>query len=498
MPQEFEGLSNHGFLHESGRPDRILLFLLLVGILAFSFYPSRVQVQPLSLELKAEPLSGTAPFRVVIAAEISTNLGNDLSVQWRIGDQIQSQTGRVFTHVLTEPGVIPVLATLKGRQGSEITRSLFIRVHPSASSQKTLKSELDLATKPVKPRTRIPGSGTWDLEHFQIGKRRFLATANHENGLTNKVASRIFELVGDHLELVQEIPCVGATDIEVFSIGFKKLLAIANEGQKFSTVYSWNGAKFEPMQHLKSQAARDLEPFRIGSDHFLAVANHHDGFSPVTNSTLYRWGQDGFQPFQFLPTQGAMAFQYMKSTNGQFLVVANYSDGSTHRVDSMVFSWNGVKFEPYQALRGTGTQMLDTFSSGSENFLVVGNRYGNPNAQGLQIYRSGEEKFSLVDSMEFTNLSRVKTLKHGKQIYIAVGSSNPLNRFSLLLQWRPPGIHTVSRFSGIPLDAIDSFHQEDITYVATASSNTLSFTNTLKSGVYPLSVLLPPQERNQL
>lgn len=95
----------------------------------------------------------------------------------------------------------------------------------------------------VEEQATIATNGAYDWEHFQIGTDHYLAVANHFDGSTFHLASKI---------------------------------------------YRWDGAAFVDAQPIPTSGVYDWEHFQIGTDHYLAVANYRDDSTYDVASKLYR------------------------------------------------------------------------------------------------------------------------------------------------------------------------------------------------------------------
>jgi hypothetical protein len=124
------------------------------------------------------------------------------------------------------------------------------------------------------PSTRlqeIDTSGANDWEAFRVGSTPFLAVANHNNGETWNIKSRIyiFNPATRRFDLFQEIDTVGAADLEGFVIGNTTYLAIAHtyNDQTWnvkSRIFTFGARRrFEVMQELDTAAASHWESFVI-------------------------------------------------------------------------------------------------------------------------------------------------------------------------------------------------------------------------------------------
>merc|ERR1711924_239056 len=103
------------------------------------------------------------------------------------------------------------------------------------------------------------------------------------------------------------ISTTDARDWESFEISGEQYLAVANaDGNIYSKVYKWNGARFVEFQSIPTRGARSWESFEISGEHYLAVANTRDGSGSYnTDSKIYKWNGTRFDEFQSIATNSA-------------------------------------------------------------------------------------------------------------------------------------------------------------------------------------------------
>eukprot|EP01116_Phalansterium_solitarium_P021908 TRINITY_DN7032_c0_g1_i1.p1 TRINITY_DN7032_c0_g1~~TRINITY_DN7032_c0_g1_i1.p1 ORF type:complete len:513 (-),score=232.72 TRINITY_DN7032_c0_g1_i1:188-1726(-) len=224
---------------------------------------------------------------------------------------------------------------------------------------------------------RIPTQDAFDAEFFKIGEQSYLAIANHFNGKSYQISSKIYKWDGAGFREHQALSTNGASSFAAFSIGDKHFLAVAHafDGsscQTDSKIMKFNGDKFEVVQSLPTSCAFDFEYFTIDGAHYLAVANCNNGTSYLVNSKLYRFDGDKFNEHQLIPTSGAFHWESFKIGVENFLVVANCNDGNSTAVVSNVYKWQGVSFVEAQSnLLTVSAMAFEYFEIGSNAFLAA-------------------------------------------------------------------------------------------------------------------------------
>ncbi len=230
----------------------------------------------------------------------------------------------------------------------------------------------------VVEQAAIPTQGGQDWEHFQIGTEHYLAVANHYNGSTHNLASKIYRWNGAGFVEMQSIATQGALDWEHFMIGTDHYLAVANElnGTSFniaSKVYRWNGTAFVEAQSIITQGAVSWEHFVIGAEHYLAVANYYNGNTTNIVSKVYRWNGTAFAEIQSIPTQGAYDWEHFQIGADHYLALANHSNDATRNIASKVYRWNGTVFVEAQSIPTQGAVHWEHFQIEADHYLALAN-----------------------------------------------------------------------------------------------------------------------------
>uniref|UniRef100_A0A8C0JAD0 Thrombospondin type laminin G domain and EAR repeats n=1 Tax=Chelonoidis abingdonii TaxID=106734 RepID=A0A8C0JAD0_CHEAB len=235
--------------------------------------------------------------------------------------------------------------------------------------------------------------------YFTIGKKAFLAVANHREG-----TSPLFFLavLGDNhninsviyrwnprtglFEANQTIPTSGAYDWEFFTVGPYSFLVVANTFNGTSTkidshIYIWLGGSFQLFQSILTFGAADWEVFHIGDRIFLAVANSHSYDSGTVmpnnyyaiNSSIYELNITAqmFVKFQDLLTYSALDWEFFSVGEDYFLVVANSFDGFTFSVNSIIYRWQGYEgFVAVHRLPTFGCRDWEAFHTTAGSYLM--------------------------------------------------------------------------------------------------------------------------------
>merc|ERR1719171_194458 len=130
----------------------------------------------------------------------------------------------------------------------------------------------------------------------------------------------IYKWVEDAFEHVQSITggggqlgaCGGCGGLQYFEIGQRKFLASAVYAHydTNSEVWMWDGSPFEKVKNIALTGATDLAAFSIGDRHFLAFACWRKGYSASDyelNSEIWEWdaSSNDFEMIQLIPTSGA-------------------------------------------------------------------------------------------------------------------------------------------------------------------------------------------------
>lgn len=204
---------------------------------------------------------------------------------------------------------------------------------------------------------RLPVPGGEDAEFFRIGERAFLATASLRTGAgpySLDAHSAIFELAGGHFEVLQRVPTSAAKQWTHFTFDGRHFLALAqgvtHPGEAKpahpaeSTIFEWDGARFEPLQTVRSAWGYNWAFFTLDSEKLLAYADH------AVPSQLLRWNGQTFEPFQELEGGSGRAFCFFRAGGEAWLAFARLHE------DTVLLRWSAAerRFVPHQVLGGPG------------------------------------------------------------------------------------------------------------------------------------------------
>ena len=144
----------------------------------------------------------------------------------------------------------------------------------------------------------IPTNGALIWTSFSMDGIQYLAVANYHNGLSHNVNSKVYrwdDATSSFLDF-QSIPTNGALGWTSFSMDGIQYLAVANHYNGLSKnvnskVYRWDDAtsSFLEFQSIPTNGARGWTSFSMDGIQYLAVANHYNGLSNNVNSKVYRW-----------------------------------------------------------------------------------------------------------------------------------------------------------------------------------------------------------------
>ncbi|KAF4465034.1 eptp domain containing [Fusarium albosuccineum] len=216
----------------------------------------------------------------------------------------------------------------------------------------------------------VPGGE--DAEFFTIDDRIFLATASMRSGsdpsYNMDVESCIFEWDGKKMNEFQCIPTFGAKQWRSFDIDGHHFLALAQGlvmpgieptlSMTNSTIFQWNGDKFESFQTVPSQMGYNWLHFSLDGRNFLAYADH------IESSYILEWEDGQFVHFQTLDGANGRAFCFFQHNDRPFLAFARIAS------DSVVYKWDGKTFQQYQTLEGAGGREFTVIEEENAMFLV--------------------------------------------------------------------------------------------------------------------------------
>ncbi|GAB3155218.1 hypothetical protein GCM10027258_59910 [Amycolatopsis stemonae] len=273
----------------------------------------------------------------------------------------------------------------------------------------------------------LPAPGGEDAEFFRIGDRAFLAVASIRHGTGPYefgVDSSIFEWNGDRFEPFQAIPGYAAKQWKHFELDGRHFLALAQgvvlPGQEEenlpSRIYRWNGTTFEHFQDVDSRWAYNWHAFSVDGYRFLAHADH------LCPSVLYRWTGAKFEPHQQLAPSHGRAFAHFTHQGAVYLLVARLQD------DSVLLRWDGSRFVEHQILAGPGAREFAVIESETGLYVlrvnfVLGTPADPTTALSSQLYRWQDGALVVVEEFPTTGGTDAAVLRDKDGLLVAVSNS---------------------------------------------------------------------------
>jgi hypothetical protein len=229
---------------------------------------------------------------------------------------------------------------------------------------------------------RVPTSGARAVQPFEVDGLSLLAIPQLAYDLPGQPAAMnggdsdtdllLLRRTTEGYEPFQTLPVPGGEDAEFFRIDDRAFLATAsirdgNGPYRFdieSTVYEWNGSRFEPYQSFPGFAAKQWRHFTISGEHFLALAQGvaMPGSRP---SQIFRWDGERFQPFQEILTQWGYNWHAFAIDGIDFLAHAD------HLTPSRLYHWDGERFVVHQELAPEHCRAFATFHADGDDYLLV-------------------------------------------------------------------------------------------------------------------------------
>ena len=252
----------------------------------------------------------------------------------------------------------------------------------------------------------FPTNGARAWRHFEIDGAHYLVVANHYNNSTHNIDSRIYKWNGAQFNPTpfQNLSNSGAIDCDFFTIAGQHYLAFANHhngstGSVNSRIYKWNGTQFDTnvFQNIGTAHARQMRHFEFAGQHFLGIMNSYNGSTYNLSSYVYKWNGTQFDtanPVAF-PTNHGWGIEGFSIGARHFVAFANYHNGSSFTIPSRIYEWNGTDFVLFQEVTVTGASGIRAFSIGGESFLYFGS-WSNGSTQFVdaRILRWTGERFS--------------------------------------------------------------------------------------------------------
>jgi hypothetical protein len=211
--------------------------------------------------------------------------------------------------------------------------------------------------------------------HVAFSTRHFLVLAQgvtaHDGNAGPNARSTIFEWNGERFDALQELPSAWGYNACGFEIGGTRLLAYADHAEP-SRLFAWTGRTFEPQQTFDGKSGRAFCRFDANGHEWLAFANL------LGESFLYRWDGVGFVLHQMLSGPGGREFEWLPDgRGGGHLVQVNFIHGSREApqpvLESFVHGWGGERFEVIARFGTSGGTDAAGFTVDGVRYLAVSN-----------------------------------------------------------------------------------------------------------------------------
>jgi hypothetical protein len=234
---------------------------------------------------------------------------------------------------------------------------------------------------------RLPTSGARAVEPFTQDGEQYLAVpqlaidiAGQQPALTvgdSDTFLPVFRWQEGAFVEHQRLAVPGGEDAESFEIGARRFLATASlrsgkgpyEMRVASTIFEWRRGRFEPLQAIETEAAKQWRHFTLDGRHFLAlaqgVAHAGEPAPPAASSCLYEWDGERFVRFQDVPSAWGYNFLFFEAGGRERMLA--YAD---HALPSCLFRWNGRAFEAFQTLEGTSGRAFCHFRADDDDWLA--------------------------------------------------------------------------------------------------------------------------------
>ncbi|PVX85889.1 hypothetical protein [Paraburkholderia unamae] len=274
----------------------------------------------------------------------------------------------------------------------------------------------------------LPLKGGEDIEYFEIGSRRFLATAGIRRGrgpyeLNTQAA--LYEWRDGAWEAMQYFAVFAAKQWRAFTIGERHFLALAQgvtvDGvdathPRTSRIFEWTGERFELFQTVEGLWGYDWNHFQHGDMHLLAYSDH------VSGSSVLRWNGDQFVMLQLFEEKGGRTFRFFEADGKLWMLHVNLLAHTT------LYKFDGDRFVETQLLGKAGGRELCLIESGSELYLVrVCFITGTPQApiveRESQVFQWAGDAFVLIETFETSAATSATSFVEGGTRYLAVTNS---------------------------------------------------------------------------
>lgn len=292
----------------------------------------------------------------------------------------------------------------------------------------------------------LPLAGGEDIECFEIGARRFLATAGIRTGrgpYDLNCDAVIYEWVKGEWTPLQRIPTFAAKQWRAFEIDGRHFLALAQgvtlEGveathPRVSGIFEWDGECFAPFQTFDGQWGYDWIHATFRGKHYLAYADQLGG------SIIYEWNGAGFEVFQRFDEKGGRTFRFFEERGELWMVHVNLLSHTT------LYRFDGQQFVAQQSLGGAGGRELCVIDGVQGRYLLLARFItGTPQAPVVetqsQLFKWKDDAFELVEEFASSAATDATTFVEGGTRYVVVSNS-----LSESIRFSTPS--TVYRFNG--------------------------------------------------
>ena len=274
----------------------------------------------------------------------------------------------------------------------------------------------------------LPLSGGEDVEYFEIGARRFLATAGIRQGrgpYDLNTQATLYEWRHGAWEARQRFAAFAAKQWRAFAIGKRHFLALAQgvtvDGveathPRTSRIFEWSGERFELFQTIEGMWGYDWNPFQHGSLYLLAYSDH------VSGSAVLRWNGEQFVALQRFEEKGGRTFRFFEADGELWMVHVNLLAHTT------LYRFDGERFVETQQLGEAGGRELCLIESTGGLYLVrLCFITGTPQAPVVeresQVFQWTGNAFVLVETFETSGATSAISFTEGSARYLAVTNS---------------------------------------------------------------------------
>jgi len=277
----------------------------------------------------------------------------------------------------------------------------------------------------------LPGFGNEGAEFFQIGNDSYLATCSVDAGPKPPFNLNTYQKVfkwspeGKVFYPIQHFPAYGSKAWTHFKLGDHDYLALANgvvlphikgKNDTSSTLFRWDGKKFQKFQSFDTKWGYKFTQFNIGQKQFLGLTDH------LQKSVIYEWKGSSFEKFQEFDETGGRVFYHFKIAEKNYLALANINH------QSKIYLWENNKFTLTQTLEGLGGRNFLHFQQKGQDYLlkvifITGPRTAPEPVQKSPIYLHKDGKFIKVDAIDTSGGVSASLYKHEGSQYIAVANS---------------------------------------------------------------------------